>query len=245
MIRVLPACLWIILAGCTTGVETVQMFGTVHDAPATAGGPVEGAELQVEDLNDLTTIGTATTDGDGAFSVATPAGLGFYLAVRREGYAPTHYSGVAGLADFDAGEGYPWIAPTAWVDALREEFANCPTVNEPGAIVTGEAHLWITDVDPTYTPRIDTVEVHGLSSADEVTRAACYLDDEGVSLADGTQTGATGRFAMFVVPEGLLAVEVMYHDPGGDDVSSHPEYNVDADGVVPLYPAWVYTTNDG
>lgn len=231
----------VLLAGCLPPIGTVTMSGVVHDAPDSQGTLVEGVTVEVTNMEGVVT-GTAVTDFDGSFSVLVPEGVDFFVAVRGEGYTPTHFSGVAGIYDFQAGDGYPWIAPDAWVDDLREEFSACPTAQEPGGIVTGEVRLYISGFPASGTPLIDSAEVRVYGTSDDVVREACYLDDTGASLADGVVTGDSGRFAVFGVPAGFAAVEVLYNDPSGDEVSSHPQYILDEGGLVPMYPAWAYTT---
>lgn len=231
------------LVGCIPDVGTVQMFGEVRDAPYAAGSVVDGATLEVKDI-DGDVVGTATTAYDGTFAVDVPAGVDFFVEVDGDASVPTHFSGVSGLYDFDAGDGYPWLAPTSYIDQLREDFANCPSVNDEGAIVAGEVRIYVGDTVPGTTSLIDSAEVRVVSSSDEVTLEACYLDDDGVSLEAGVMTGATGRFAVFGVPAGLDAVEVLYNDPAGDEVSSHPQYIVAEGGFVPMFPAWAYTSQE-
>lgn len=231
----------LLLAACLPDVGVVTMYGIVHDAPNSEGNLVEAATVETRDY-DGEVVGTAQTDFAGNFAVDVPEGVDFFVEVRKDGHVPTHFSGLAGVYDFDAGAGYPWVAPTAWVDGVREDFANCPTVDLPGGVVTGEVRLYISNIDPSGAPLIETGEVSVYTTASDEILWACYLDDEGNSIADGTQTGATGRFAVFGIPAGLMAVEVLYTDPTGDRVSSHPQYIVAEGGLVPMYPAWAYTT---
>lgn len=231
----------LLVLGCLPEVGTVTMYGNVHDAPNAEGSLVEGATLETKN-QALEVIGTATTDFAGEFEVDVPEGSDFFVEVRGDGYVPTHFSGVAGIYDFSSGEGYPWVAPTEWVDELRTTFAACPNVDAEGVIVTGEMRLYIDGARPSDCPIIDSGEVYVYNSDDEVVASACYLDDAGTSLADGTITGDTGRFAVFGVPPGLIAVEVVYNDPSGDQVSSHPQYAPAEGGLVPMYPAWAYVS---
>lgn len=232
---------FVVLAGCIPDVATVSMTGTVHDAPAAEGAVVEGVTLESRDFSDEV-VGTTTTAADGTFAVDVPQGVDFFLSLTKSGFLPTHFSGVGAAVDFDAGDGYPWIVPESFVEQLRSDFSACPTVADEGAIVTGEVRYWLNTDEPGTEPLVDTAEVHVVTSADDLQYDACYLDDEGNSLADGTETGASGRFAVFGLPAGVLAVEVGWHPPNGDYVSSHPQYQVLEGGVVPMYPAWAYTT---
>jgi hypothetical protein len=213
---------------CNPLPETVAMSGVVWDAPYLEGAPVAGAALQVFDEYGEV-WGEAESTADGAFQVDVPAGVPFFTTVSGDGRVPTAFSGTAGISDFIAPEGFPWVADAAWMDALRVDFAACPTVNELGAVVAGQVAL-----DGSY--EVILTASARVYAADGSELAACYLDDDGESTADATVTGATGRFAVFGVPPGEIVVDVRY-DVG---LSEQPVklfwFFAPEGGLVPMYP---------
>lgn len=232
--------MWLFLAACTAEYGTVEMYGTVHDAPNAKGELVAGATLTV--LDELfAPLDETTTNADGSFGVGTPAGQAFYLEMSGEGFVSTHFSGTAGVQDFTAGDGYPWIAPTTWIDDLREEFSACPTAADAGAVVAGDVRLYINGVASLETlPPVGTAEVAVYTQDGDVAYPACYLDDDGASVADGDDTGKNGEFAVFGVPEGPIAVELIFEDSDQLYPSILYSFVVADGGFVPLYPALVY-----
>jgi len=229
--------LFALLAGCNPLPETIALSGVVGDTPYGGGGVVGGAIVSVLD-DAYAPVDSQEADGDGFFSVALPAGVPFYLTVEADGYVPTGFSGVAGLYDAAAPEGYPWVASDAWMAQLREDFAACPTAGDAGTAVAGEVRGYVEGAAYTEMGLIPTGTARVLTE-DNAEYVACYLDDEGVSSADATVTGATGRFAIFGVPPGPMLVEVRYTDPGGDVPVEVFQFVAPASGLVPLYPALV------
>lgn len=227
----------VLLFGCNPLPDTVVMTGVVGDTPYGGGGVVGGASVEI--LDDAhASLDTQTADAAGAFSVDVPAGVPFFVVVSAEGHVPTGFSGTAGLYDFVAPEGYPWAASEAWLAQLRADFAACPTVGAAGAVVAGEVRG--NNPGAAYTDMIlvpsATARVFG---ADQAEYVACYLDDDGVSVADAIETGDTGRFAIFGVPAGPIVVDVRYTDPGGNVPVQLFQFHAPEAGFVPLYPALV------
>lgn len=229
----------LLLLGCGSGLGgAVDLYGIVWDAPKGEGAVVPGAALEVLDY-EQEPFASAEAAADGSFVVDVPRGEGFFLTVTGEGRAPTAFSGEAGQVDVYAGDGYPWVASTGWVDALREEFSGCPDAQLDGVVVTGEVRLYLAGVDYQSLALITTGTVNVYPEFGEAP-AACYLDDEGVSSGAGERTGDTGRFAVFGVPPGPLIVEVLY-DAGEENLPAQLyQYVLDAPGLVPMYPALVY-----
>jgi hypothetical protein len=220
----------LLLAACADPAATVTMTAAVWNAPYGEGEVVPGATVIVTD--EARTVWDEVRAGDdGAFTAEVPAGVPFFVETRADGHVPTAFSGTAGLSDFTAPSGYPWVAPTGWVDALRAEFAACPAAAESGAIVAGEIVA-----DAAQYPVLPTGSARVLAP-DDVEYAACYLDDEGAPLADGTEVGATGRFAIFGVPEGEILVDVRYDTGTDEDPVQLFRFFAPAEGLVPVYPA--------
>ncbi len=220
----------LLLIGCSSLPETVTMSGTVWNAPYGDGTVVPGAQVEVLDETQAV-FDTQTAGDDGAFTAEVPAGVPFFVTVTADGHRPTAFSGTAGISDFTAPEGYPWVAPDAYVDALRTEFSACPTVGDAGGVVAGEI---VGDV--TGYPVLETGSAK-LYGPDDVELTACYLDADGASLADGTEVGATGRFVIFGVPAGEVVVDVRYSTGTGEDPVELYRFVAPEDGFVPVFPA--------
>lgn len=232
----------LILAGCTGGFDgRVEMYGIVTDAPRAEGAPVADAALEILDV-DLEPFASATSASDGSFVVDVPKGETFFLQAAAEGFVPTAFSGSAGQYDLYAGDGLPWLPPTAWLDALRAEFAGCPDAELGGVVVTGEVRLYIADYDYQQLPLVTTATVTVYPETGEA-HEACYLADDGSSPDAGSLTGDTGRFAVFGVAPGPVIVEVVYDDGSTTLPAMLYQYVAVADGLVPMYPAMVYVAD--
>lgn len=220
----------LVLLACASLPDTITMTGTVWDAPYGEGSTVAGATVTVTD-EALTVIDEQTSGADGVFTALVPAGVPFFVTVSAEEHLPTAFSGTAGISDFTAPAGYPWVAPTAFAGDVRAAFAACPTVAAPGAIVAGEIVADVNGYPPITTA---SAKLYG---PDDTELDACYLDDEGASSADATQTGATGRFAIFGVPPGEIVVDIRYATGSGQDPVELYRFFAPEDGFVPVYPA--------
>lgn len=232
----------LLLVACTDLPSSVTLTGTLLDASGGLGDPVAGATLSVFDT-EVAAFAEATTDADGAFAVEVPAGQGFFLNAAADGYVSTAFNGRAGIEDFEAGEGIPWIAQPAFLDEVRADHAACPTAADAGVVVVGQVRQYLGFDDVESMPPVEGAVVTAIGS-DAGERGACYLDADGASVADGTATGAGGGFAVFGLPEGPLIVDVRWEDPGGTAVGAQYPFVAPADGLVPVFPATVeaYTT---
>lgn len=220
----------LLLLGCNPLPESVSMAGTVWNAPYGEGARVAGATVDVLDETQ-NLVSTVVSAEDGSFAADVPAGVPFFVTVSAEGHVPTAFSGTAGISDFTAPEGYPWVAPDAWIAALREEFAACPTVGADGGVVAGEV---VGNVEGYPTIQTASARLYGPG---DVELTACYLDDQGESSADAEVTGKTGRFAIFGVPAGEIVVDVRYSLGTGEDPVELYRFLAPEGGLVPVYPA--------
>jgi len=149
----------LLLLACEVATTQVNLLGTVQDAPFNGGTPVSGAALETRN-REGNIVDDAETDSDGAFAIAVDSGESFFLTVSHPEYVSTGFSGVAGLDDFQAGDGYPWIATASWIEALRAEHVNCPTATAAGGIVVGEVRVAIAEVpDANQWPTLGGVVV--------------------------------------------------------------------------------------
>ena len=226
-----------LLAGCWSIPLEVQLTGTLLDSREGQG--LAGADIAIHDALDVPGATGSTGEG-GAFEITVPASQSFFVTFADEagGHVPTAFTGLAGSSDVQAEEGLLYLRSADEVEALRAEFAACPAVQEPGPIVEGEVRVYLPVEQKDELPTVPdaTVIVYDI---DDNPFSACYLDDKGASLPDGLETGATGRFAVFGVPEGPLSVAVTWAFTEDVDLTSWYIVRAPEGGVVPMYPAWV------
>jgi hypothetical protein len=228
-----------LFAGCNPLPEVVVMTGVVQDAPRSLGAPVEGATVATT-APDLTAFASATTGADGAFAVDVPAGDLFYVTVSAEGHVTTAFSGTAGMDDFDAGDGYPWIADDAYMAEQRADLADCPAVDTSGGVIVGEVVLYVPGADPSSLPYLPdaTVQVY---DAEGGLHDACYVTADADAAEPAAATGQDGRFAVFGLPPGGAVVRVAWEGPAGNGALIDYAALVPEDGLVPLMPAYLQT----
>jgi hypothetical protein len=223
------------LLGCDATVTQVNLLGMVQDAPFNAGTPVEGAKLEARNRDGEVT-GEDESDAEGLFSVPVDSGVSFYLTLSHPDLVATGFSGVAGVNDFDAGTGYPWLATPSWVEALRAEHGNCPESSSEGGIVVGEVRAAIAQVDDVNQwPTLGGTSVQVIDHTG-ATHDGCYLDDQGVSVEGASGTGATGMFAVFGVPAGAINVAATVERSDGELGTDVFEFVIPEAGLVPIFP---------
>ena len=236
--------------GCVPKATNVTMSGTVYDVPNAAGSVVGGATVRTLDGTGAL-VEEATTDVGGAFTAAVPAGEGFFVQVdgpRGEGSVPTAFSGTAGLNDFDAGIGFPWVAAPDWFAALPADWAGCPGadvagVPGSGVAVVGEVRMWMNISDIDMMPLQVGADVV-VSPASGVEVSGCYHDGDGAYDPTATGTGPDGLFAVFGIAPGTasggLAATIEYDDTSGVRRPVIYQYTAEDGGLVPIYPTFVY-----
>ncbi len=233
----LPLSLLALLStGCWTLPEEVTLTGTLLDERN--GGTLGGATMTVSTpLNEPWSEGS--TADDGSFSIGVPASSAFFVVFDDADHVPTSFTGIAGSSDVSAEEGTLYMRAPWEIDELRADFSACPRVDEPGPIIEGEVRPYLgVDAAPEELPTITTAWIT-VYDADDNATSACYLDDDGNSLPDGTRTGNTGRFAVFGAPEGPVSIEVAYDFTPDVALSTWYIALTPTDGIVPMYPAWV------
>lgn len=230
-------------AGCLPA-GTVQMAGTVYDAPGGLGGVVGGALVRTLD-GDGATVDEVSSDDAGVFSASVPQGGPFFVQVEGPdglGYTATAFSGTAGMVDFDAGTGFPWVASPDWLAALQADWAGCPaadTVGASGVAVVGEVRLWMNVADADAMPLQEGATVL-VSPAQGAELGACYHGADGLYDPEATGTGADGRYAVFGAPAGGLAVSTEYDNTDGTRQVVIYQYQAAEASLVPIYPTFVY-----
>jgi len=169
-----------------------------------------------------------------------PANQSFFVTFSDEadGYVPTAFTGLAGSSDVQAPEGTLFVRSKDALAQLKAEFAACPQVDDAGAVVEGEVRVYLPVDEPDQLPTVADASVV-VYDIDDTAFPACYLDDKGGSLPDGSQTGETGRFAVFGVPPGPVSVEVTWAFTEEVDLTSWYIVRAPEGGVAPMYPAWV------
>lgn len=239
-----------LLAGCLPSGGTVTMSGTVFDVPNAAGSVVGSAEVRTIDAEGVQ-VDAVTTDEGGEFEALVPEGDPFFVQVDGPaglGYVPTAFSGNAGLNDFDAGTGFPWVSSAEWFAELQADWEGCPGAAEAGVegggvVVVGEVRMWLNigDIDDMPIQQGATVLVSPETGAEV---AGCYHDDEGLYDEGASGTGADGLFAVFGVAAGAtdigLAVTIEYDDTSGVRRPVIYQYLAEDGGLVPIYPTFVY-----
>lgn len=229
----------VVLLACDPATTEVNLSGIVQDAPFNGGAPVEGAALETRN-RDAEVTGEATSDETGAFSVTVDSGVPFFLTLSHPDLVSSGFSGVAGLEDFEAGTGYPWMPTPTWVEELRAEHAACPGAVLEGGIVVGEVRAGVSELDDVNQwPVLSEVTVEVLDSEGTV-HTGCYLDDAGESVADATGTGGTGMYAVFGVAGGAVNVMITVERSSGDDGTDVFEFILPDDGLVPIFPSVVW-----
>ncbi len=235
----------LLLAACWTLPDTVTFTGTVFDGPDEDATAVGGAGVATRNAA-LELVDETTADAEGAFSVRAAASQAVFFALDGEGYAPTAFSTMAGTEDVAVPDGALWLRSEAEVEALRETFGDCAatagdTGGDAGAtgIVEGEVRFWLPVSDPVDTwPVVTTATVTVQDGAGEEW-SACYLDDDGNADPDATETGATGRFAVFGVPAGPITVRVLAAITEEQTEESLYVGYLPEGGVFPMYAALI------
>lgn len=227
----------LLLLACSPAIEEVTMYGTTWDTPKAEGSPVAGVTLRSL-MDDATTeVGTAESDESGIFYLTMPAGMGFFVTLEKEGYAPTAFSGSAGVADFYAGLGLPWIVSDDWVEDVRATWSGC-TGGSEGNFLVGEARLPVPGVDDDQAlPTAPDARVT-FTASDGSSATACYLDETGVPDPDATGTSSLGSWAIFGVVEGPGLVDVTVDTETGTSSEIYKAL-VPEGGLAGLYPVLV------
>lgn len=225
----------LLLSAC--GPDTVLVTGVVTDP---AGTPLGGVAVTSHDWT-LAAIGEATTDAAGAFTVDATLGAPLYLELAAGGYTHTLYWGAVGQEDLALEAGELSLRPEADAAAVEALYAGCPGVGEGGAVLEGElrAHVYGYDVVDGEWPLVATGRIELYTEAGD-TLSACYLDDEGLGYdPSAEETGQTGRFAFFGVPEGRVQIHAEMGE-GGQIVSEQDYLGWALDGTwVPFAPLYV------
>jgi hypothetical protein len=229
---------WWLAIACQTGPETVVLEGRLldgHDSET----PLVGATLRIRDVaGDV--FGEAVTDGSGAYRVDAPGGQTVFAEISSDGYTNASFNGVAGMNPLQGVPDGLLFGISDAEDAIwRALFDGCEGADGDGAAVYGDVRLsGYVDEESGEFPIITSGFV--AIEADEQIYDACYLGEDGLEWdPEATETGASGRFAIFGLPAGVHAMEVGY-DVYAGNLQIHPYALWLPDGgVSPRFPAFV------
>jgi hypothetical protein len=237
--RLLPIAL-AILVGCAPE-TTVELSGKIAVDRSLEAEPFADASLKVFDKEGAL-VDKTTCNGNGHFSTLVPAGNHGFLIVDGEGSVPSSFTGICGpFEPCEAELGTMWGFSQEEYDEWQVKFAGCPGAGE-GTMVLGEARVQeLIDPDSGEHPTVNAAVAELWEESTGNTWPACYLDEDGAAYdPDAVATGASGMFAIFGAPKGLLVLSVgLEVGPGSwtwDDSFVHTV----EDGVVARFPAWVH-----
>jgi len=231
--------MWLLLLACADPLPAVVIEGKALDLPGISGLPVPGAEIETRD-GAGEPFDAVTADEKGRFSAELRQSSAFTVTGSAAGFVPTAFAGLAGLDSIAIPNGFFYLRSAEQIAALREEHAACATAGDEGAVIEGEARLFI-NIDPDdydTLPLITTAQLTA-NGADGAVYTACYLDDAGLSDSTATVTGDTGRFAIFGLPAGLTTLRSTYTIGEEEKDESAFTLWLQADGAAPLYPLFV------
>jgi hypothetical protein len=226
----------VVALGCAPG--DVAVRGTVFSS-FEATSPLPDAEVLLRDVSGKI-YDRAAADAAGDFSVAAPSASDIVVEVRAEGYASVAFAGGTGEQDvFKVPDGLLYAFAESDLEDWEALFAGCPGIGEGGAILGDIRFRELfepgSDVHATTTDGFISVDMD-----DGTQLKACYLDDEGLVLDEGSETtGETGRFAIFGVPPGFGTMTVGYMYTPQSTIEERTVVYMPEGGVSPWFPAWV------
>ena len=181
--------------------------------------------------------GEVTTNENGMFEIEIPSSNVYHIALSGTDIQPTAFSGIVGQSDVAIPEDNLFVRSLAEVESLREEFSACPHAMNEGGIVEGVVQFTVQNSDDEsylVAPLTSVLVVDNQG----VEYEACYFDDDGASVEDAENVGATGRFSVFGVPEGPLEIRFR-QNIGGLSLDNYGFVYMPENGIAPFYPAFV------
>jgi len=226
---------FLLALGCAQPKEKVKMRGQILDGKDQLVGAPDVA-IEVRD-GRTKRYSSATSDADGMFTAEVPANSVVHLILDGGAYVPTAFSAIVGSDDVTIPVGDLWMRTPGDIDALRDTFENCPTVDEPGGIVEGEVNYNVINAhsEQRLIAEDAVVTVYDKNGN---TSTTCYLDNDGESSTDVAVVGASGRFAAFGLQSGptTIGFEVPIE---GIDTENFAFVWLPEEGVGPFYPALI------
>jgi hypothetical protein len=230
------------LLACTPEPTKVAVRTTIgSDRDQDPSGVVAGAGIDVY-TGSTESFSHAEADEDGAVTLQLPFGHSSFVVLHADGYAPTSYSLGPFFDEGTLPDGTLWLRSNDGLAALKDEFGSaCPNIDaEGGVVLEGEVRLFIDGQELDTLPLVTTATVRAVDG-DGTEYPGCYLDDAGKPSADATETGETGRFAVFGAEPGTLTLDLVY-EIVADKAAETNHYLIVAEesGAVPYYPALVF-----
>lgn len=223
--------------GCAE--DTVILSGRLGDGPGVDAPGLSGAQIEVVDTETGEQLIVGTSSSDGAFSFLVPPGRNVAALVRGEGLVTASFGGVTGFIDVALDDGSLYGVSPDLVSQWRKDFAGCPS-DDARVFAFGRMEYSNLKGDQKgLSPIAGGGRAELLTGADPV--LACYLDPKTERYEPtADRTGATGRFAIFGVPDGSSALDVIFEwgpnlfdTPGAIEVYV-PDTNEEV--VVPYLP---------
>ena len=204
------------------------------------GLPLSSAEVTVHRW-DGSILSEVTTDSEGVFSSELPPYQVFYVVAETPNHPPTSFTGYSGEGDDNIPAGTLSIRSYEEVQLSLSDFGECYTEDnfETGSVIEGQAKLYIsgTAVDdlPTMTTGTASIIEEDVTIAD-----GCYIpheDEDGTNI-ESTQTGESGRYAIFSSPTGVTELTITI-TVDGEQISYPYSLYVPENGIAPLFPTLV------
>ncbi len=219
--------------------DSTTMSGIIMDGPDSSAG-VPDAEITIQTAGGNEWDAT-TADSAGSFEVEVPIHALFYFTASADDYRSTVFTGVSDDTPVVVDDGTLYMRTNDDIDTLVAEFGDCAAEASAsgGGVIEGEIRLQVVQSgEVTDFPLVTTAAVLAYTESG-VPYTACYFDDEGNPSVDAVWTGATGRFAIFGVPSGLISLQIRYDYGGSEEQEDwYPLYMPD-NGAVPMWPALV------
>ena len=227
-----------LLCGCPPKpITEVQLSGTIFDGPDSIDG-VAGANVDIRTY-DGALFDSTTANSQGRFSITVPADQPLFVVVGdTEDHVPTSFTVNIGTVDAQAPTGALWARRASVLAEVQHDFTGCGLADDAPTTVEGDVRLYLGDVEESdQLPIVTTASVLG-NTGEGTLLGACYLDDDGNSDPSRGETGDTGRYAIFGLPEGPTTLTVTY-DNGDSSGSVDLLVYVPDGGTVPQYPTLV------
>ncbi len=221
--------------GCAEPEHKVKMRGQVLTGKDDRVGAAD-VNVSVRD-GQTKPFSSTTSDDEGMFTVQVPASSVVHLVMDGSAYVPTAFSAIVGTDDVTIPVGDLWMRTPGDINALRDTFENCPTVDEPGAVVEGEVNYNVINAHSEQRLIAEDAEVTIYDKNGNIS-PTCYLDNDGNSSVEVNVVGATGRFAAFGLASGPTTVG--FEVPiDGIDTENFAFVWLPEEGVGPFYPALI------
>lgn len=205
-----------------------------------SGTPLPQASVTVRHW-DGSILEELSTDADGVFYAELPPFSEFFIIAETSEHPPTSFTGYSGEGDYTVPTGTLSLRTFDESRASLSEFTDCynETTLSTEAVIEGQARLFIsgtaTDDLPTMTTGTASLVEDDTSIAD-----GCYLptSDEDGNIVSGSETGESGRYAIFSPPTGVAELSFTI-SVDGEQISYPYSIYVPENGIVPMFPTLI------